>query len=125
MDIFGIRSASDVRAFLYVLLPVVGTMLVGYGTLTDTQWQLWAGLVSAVLGPVIAAVKAKDVSTFRTAFYSVLAAVQALVIGYNVTTQAVFDHWLPLVVAVVGLGAGGVAAANTDTTTSGRHALPA
>jgi hypothetical protein len=42
--------------------------------------------------------------------------VQALVIGYHLAQPGVFAHWMPLVVAIVGLSAGGVAVANTDTT---------
>lgn len=116
MNLFNIRTWADVRALLYVLLPVVSTLLVGQGVLTDGQAQLWAGLVTAVLGPVIAAFNAHSVSTFRTAFYAVLAAVQAIVVGYGIATDAQFATWMPLVVALVGLSGGGVAAANTDTT---------
>lgn len=116
MSIFNIRSWADVRAFAYVLLPVVSTLLVGQGVLTADKAALWAALVTAVLGPVVAAILARTVSTFRTAFYVVLGAGQALVIGYNLASQSAFDHWLPLVVAVIGLSSGGVAAANTDTT---------
>lgn len=113
--LFNIRTAADVRAALYALLPILGTLLVGYGVFTDGQWQLWAGLVAAVLGPVVAAVKARTVSTFRTGFYAVLAAVQAIVVGYGLTTDVVFETWMPLVVALVGAAAGSVAVANTDT----------
>jgi CHASE2 domain-containing sensor protein len=116
MSIFNIRSAADFRAFLYVLLPVVSTLLVGYGVVTDNQVQLWGALVTAVLGPVVAAFNAKSVSAFRTAFYTVLGAGQALVVGYGLATDAQFATWMPLVVAFIGLSAGGVAAANTDTT---------
>lgn len=116
MNLFNIRSAADVRAFAYVLLPVISTLLVGQGVVNDNQANLWAGLVTAVLGPVIAAFCARTVSAFRTAFYAVLAAGQLLVVGYGLATDAAFDTWMPLVVAVVGLSAGGVAAANTDTT---------
>lgn len=118
MSIFNIRSWADFRAFLYVLLPVVSTLLVGYGVVTDNQAQLWAALVTAVLGPVVAAFNAKNVSAARTAIYAVLAAGQAVVVGYGLATDAQFATWMPLVVALVGAAAGGVAAANTDTTSS-------
>ncbi len=114
--IFNIRSWADVRAALYTLLPIVSTLLVGYGVLTTDKAQLWGALVTAVLGPVIAAFNARTVSTIRTAFYSLLSAVQALVVGYGLTTNAAIDYWMPLVVAIVGAAAGGVAVANTDTT---------
>lgn len=116
--LFNIRTAADVRALLYTLLPILSTLLVGYGVVTDDKAQLWAGLVTAVLGPVIAAFNAKSVSAFRTAFYSVLGAAQAVVVGYGIATDAQFTTWMPLVVALVGSAAGGVAAANTDTTPS-------
>lgn len=115
MDIFGIRTLADVRAFLYVLLPVVTTLLVSYGALTDDKANLWAALVTAVLGPVVAAFNARSVSAVRTAFYAVFGAVQAIAIGYGLAQPVVFDRWMPLVVAIVGLGTGGVAAANTNT----------
>lgn len=116
MSLFNVRSAADFRAFLYVLLPVVSTMLVGYGVVDNGQAQLWGALVTAILGPVIAAFNARTLSTFRTAFYVVFGAVQALVVSYGLATDAQFSTWMPLVVALVGLSAGGVAAANTDTT---------
>lgn len=113
--LFNIRTAADVRAALYALLPIVATMLVGYGVLTDGQAQLWAGLITAVLGPVIAAFNARTVSTFRTAFYTVLGAGQAIVVGYGLANDAQFETWMPLVVALVGSAAGSVAVANTNT----------
>lgn len=118
MSLFNIRSLADLRAFAYVLLPVVSTMLVGYGVLDDGRAQLWGALVTAVLGPVIAAFNARTISAFRTAFYVTFGAVQALVVGYGLANDAQFATWMPLVVALVGLSAGGVAVANTDTTPS-------
>jgi hypothetical protein len=123
--IFGIRSWADVRAALYALLPIVSTLLVGYGVFTADKAQLWAGLVTAVLGPVIAAVEARTVSAIRTGFYALLGAVQAVVVGYHLLTDATFSTWMPLVVALVGTAAGGVAVANTDTTPSAGAALKA
>ncbi len=114
--LFNIRSWSDARAALHALLPIVSTLLVGYGVLTADKAQLWGALVTAVLGPVIAAFNARTVSAIRTAFYAVMGSTQALVVGYGLTTNAAIDHWMPLVVALVGAAAGGVAVANTDTT---------
>lgn len=114
--LFNIKSWADVRAALYTLLPIVSTLLVGYGVLNDAKAQLWAALVTAVLGPVIAAVQAHDVSNVRTAIYALLGTGQALVVGYGLTSDAAFAHWLPLVVALVGTAAGSLAVANTDTT---------
>mgnify|MGYP001547294109 CR=1 FL=1 len=114
--LFNIKSWADVRALLYVVLPITATLLVSHGVFTDNQANLWSALVVAILGPVIAAFSAKSVSTFRTAFYALLGAVQSLVVGYGLTNPASLNEWMPLVVALVGASAGGVAAANTNTT---------
>lgn len=114
--LFNIRSWADVRAAAYALLPIVSTLLVGYGVMTADKVQLWAGLVTAVLGPVIAAINARTVSAFRTGFYALLGAAQALVVGYGLVSDAALQYWMPLVVALVGAAGGGVAVANTDTT---------
>lgn len=119
MNALNIRSAADFRAFLYVLLPLVSALAVGYGYVDESQAALWTGLATAVLGPVIAFVNSRDVSTFRAAFYAVFGAVQLIAIGYGLVTDAQVGVWLPLVSAFVGVSTGGVAAANTDTTPSG------
>lgn len=121
MTLFNIRTWGDVRALLYVLLPVVTTLLVGNGVLTQDKANLWFGLVTAILGPVIAAIMARTLSLFRVAFYAVLGTGQALVIGYGLAETGFLDGWMPLIVALIGTATGGVAAANTETST-GRHA---
>lgn len=113
-----IRSAGDIRAFLYVLWPTISTLLVTNGALTDSEASLWGGLVTAILGPVIAAIYARNLSTFRVAFYAVLGALQAIVVGYGIASNADLEIWLPLVSAIIGFATGGVAAANTKTTTN-------
>ncbi|WP_367582271.1 hypothetical protein [Tsukamurella tyrosinosolvens] len=121
--LFNIKTFADLRAALYALLPIVSTLLVTYGVLDETKAALWAGVATAVLGPVIAAVQARTVSSFRTAFYALAAAVQAVVVGYGIVTDAQIGVWMPLVTALVGAAAGSVAVANTDTTPAyGRHA---
>jgi hypothetical protein len=110
-----IRTAADARALLYTLLPVVSTLLISFGALDKEQAALWAGLVTAVAGPALAAYQARTLSSFRTAFYAVGLAVQALVVGYGIVTDDQVGVWTPVVAAVVGLLTGGVAAANTDT----------
>jgi hypothetical protein len=117
--IFGIKTFADLRAALYALLPIVSTLLVTYGVLDETKAALWAGVATAVLGPVIAAVQARTLSSFRTAFYALAAAVQAVVVGYGIVTDAQIGVWMPLVTALVGAAAGGVAVANTDTSSAG------
>lgn len=117
--LFNIKSWEDVRAALYALLPILSTLLVGYGVLAQDKAQLWAALITAVLGPVIAAIHARTVSAFRAAFYATLGAAQALVIGYfGLGVQDHFNHWMPLVVALVGAAAAAPAVANTDTSPS-------
>lgn len=116
MNLLNIRSAADVRAFAYVLLPIASALLVSYGVLDDAQAAMWAGLVTAVLGPVIACIMAPSTEGFRRAFYAVLGAGQILLVGYGIATDAQIGVWLPLISALVGASTGGVAAANTDTT---------
>lgn len=119
MNGFNIRSAADWRAAGYVLWPLVATLLVGKGVVSESQAALWGGLVAAVLGPVIAFVYARGADEFRAGFHALLGAVQALVIGYGIVSAAEIGLWLPLVTAGVGFLTGGVAAANTDTTPAG------
>ena len=118
MSLFNIRSWADARAFAYVLLPLLTTLLVGNGVLTQDKANLWFSLATAILGPVMAAFYARTLSVFRVAFYSVLGAVQALVIGYGIAHTGFLDPWMPLVVTLIGASTGGVAAANTDTSPS-------
>lgn len=113
--LFNIRTTADLRAALYALLPIISTLLVTYGVLDEAKVALWAGVATAILGPVIAAAQARTVSSFRTAFYALAAAVQAVVVGYGLVTDAQVGVWIPLVTALVGATAGGVAVANTDT----------
>jgi len=116
MSLLNIRSWADLRAFLYVAWPVVSAALLAYGVFdSDREAALWGALVAAVLGPVIAAFYARNLSAVRVAFYAVLAAVQAILIGYNISVDQV-AHWVPLVSALIGLLTGGVATANTNTT---------
>lgn len=115
MNAINIRSWSDLRAFAYVALPVLMTFLVGQGYLNDNQAAQWSGLALAVLGPVLAAVMAKSVSTARTALYALAAAAQAIIVGYGLVTDDQIGVWMPIVNLVIGGVAGGVAAANTNT----------
>jgi hypothetical protein len=114
--LFNIRSWADVRAGLYTLLPILSVLLVSHGVVTDNQAQLWTALVTAVLGPLIAAINAKSVSAIRTAIYALAGSAQALAIGYNLVEASTFAQWLPLFTALVGITAAVPAVANTDTT---------
>lgn len=125
--ILNIRSWGDVRAAVYTLLPVVTSLLVSYGALNESQASLWAGLVTAVAGPVVAAFMAREVSKTRTALYAVVGAVQALLLGYGLLSPETVDVWLPVISTLLGGSGGAVASANTDTTPpasvpSGKHA---
>lgn len=118
LNVFNIRTAGDLRAFLYVLWPVVATFLVSLGVTDQNEASLWGGLVFALLGPVIAFYNVRNVSTFRAAFYAVLGAVQAITIAYGLIQAADVAQWLPFITAIVGLLTGGVASANTQTSGS-------
>jgi hypothetical protein len=101
MSIFDVRDWATARAFAYVLVPVVLTALVSSHT------DLWVGLALAVLAPALASVNTVD--GFRTWFYRVLAAGQAVLLGFNVFTDAQLSPWIAVIGAVVG---GGVAVSN-------------
>lgn len=118
MNLLEIKSWADVRALAYTLLPIASTLLVSVGALKDSEAALWSGLVLAVLGPGIAFLMARSVSTFRTAFYALLTAGQAVAVGYGLATDAQVGVWLPLVSALIGGAAGGVANANTPTSSA-------
>jgi len=101
MSVFDVRDWATLRAFLYVLVPVVLAACV------TTHTDLWVGLALAVLAPALSSVNTVD--GFRTWFYRVLAAGQAVLLGLNVFTEAQLSPWISVVGAVVG---GGVAVNN-------------
>ncbi|MFT4128093.1 MAG: hypothetical protein QM662_17920 [Gordonia sp. (in: high G+C Gram-positive bacteria)] len=115
MSLLEMHSWADVRALVYTLLPIASTLAVTYGVADESQVALWVGLVAALLGPGIAFLTSRSVSTFRPAFYAVLAAGQAVAVGYGLVTDAQVGVWVPLVSALIGGAAGGVANANTAT----------
>lgn len=117
MGVLGINNAADVRSVIYHLLPVATALLVTAGVATSDQATLWAGLVTAILGPGLAAWKARSLSSVRVALYAVLAAVQALAIGYGIHDGA-GGAWLPVLSAVVAALGGGVAVANTPVSSA-------
>lgn len=118
MNLLEIKSWADVRALAYTILPIISTLLVTVGALSESEAALWVGLATAVLGPGIAFLMARSVSSFRTAFYALLTAGQAVVVGYGLATDAQIGVWLPLVSALIGGAAGGVASANTPTSSA-------
>jgi hypothetical protein len=126
MNGFNIRSAADWRAAGYVLWPALASLLVARGVLDDSHAALWGGLAAALLGPGIAFVFARDVSTFRAAFHALALVAQALLVGYGLLSDHQVGIWLPVVTTVVAFLTGGVAAANTNTTPAldARHSVP-
>lgn len=100
-SVFSVRSWDQARAFAYVIVPV---LVVALGV---AHADLWVGLALAVLAPALASVKSVD--GFRTWFYRVLAAAQAVLLGLDVFTEAQISLWIPVIGAVIG---GGVAASN-------------
>lgn len=104
-DVIRLRNFESLRAFLYVLAP---TVLVATGV---AHSDLWIGLVLAVLAPALSAINSVD--RFRTWFYGVLTAAQALLLGLHVLTDAQLTPWLSVIGAVVG---GGLAASHVRST---------
>lgn len=104
-SVFSVKSWAQLRALLYVVAPLVIAATV------TTHATEWIGLVTAVLAPALAAVNSVD--GFRTWFYGVLAAGQAVLIGLNLVTDQQVAPWLSIIGAVLG---GGVAAANVYST---------
>lgn len=100
-DVVRLRDWNTLRAFLYVLVPVVVTAL------GVSNSPLWIGLVLAVLAPTLSMFNTE--SGFRTWFYGVLAAGQTLVLGLDLLTDVQVSLWLPVIGAIVG---GGVATGN-------------
>lgn len=100
-DVVRLRNLDTVRAWLYVFIPV---LLVA---LSVSHAELWIGLAAAVLAPTLSSINSVD--GFRTWFYRVLAAGQAVLLGLDLFTEAQISIWVPVVAAVVG---GGVAASH-------------
>ena len=116
MSIFDIKSAADLRNYVYVILPVVAALFVTLGVFDDAHAAMWVALITAVVGPGLAFVMTRNVSTFRTAFYAIVTAIQAIVIGYGIATDDQLSIWLPLVVTIVGAAGGSVSTRYLQTT---------
>ena len=115
MSIFDLKSAADVRNFVYAVSPVVAAIAVSYGVVDAQQSTMWVALVAAIAGPVLAAFYTRNVDTFRAAFYALLAAAQALLIGYGILSDEQVGVWLPLITVIIGGTAGAVATQHTVT----------
>mgnify|MGYP000582470053 FL=1 len=103
-SIFTVRSWEQLRAFLYVLVPVV------IGALGVAHSEVWIGLALAVLAPTLSAIK--TVNGFRTWLYAVIAAIQAVLLVLDLATSVQISLWVPIIVAIIG---GGVAAPRVAT----------
>lgn len=115
MSIFELKTKEDVRNFVYALSPAVAAIAVSYGVVDEQQSVMWVAFVAAVVGPGLAAIFTRTVDTFRTAFYAILAAAQALLIGYGILSNEQVGVWLPIVTVIIGGTAGAVATQHTVT----------
>ena len=115
MSLFDLKTKEDVRNFVYALSPVIAAIAVSYGVVDEQQSVMWVAFVAAIVGPGLAAIFTRNVDTFRTAFYALLAAAQALLIGYGILTDEQIGVWLPLVSVVIGGTAGAVSTQHTIT----------
>ncbi|WP_182349338.1 hypothetical protein [Tomitella gaofuii] len=113
MVLANIRTWADARAFLQTAAPVVMTLLVTNGVLTDSEASLWVGLVLAVASPALA--RWNTIDGFRKWLYPVIGAANAVIIGYGIADAATVGMWLPVVTLILGGTVSGVANANTPT----------
>lgn len=98
---------GNFRATIYTAAPAVLTALVGWGKLSQDNAVLVGALVTAFIGPALAAVN--SLSGLRTWFFGVLATLQPLLVGLGVATDQDITPIIAIVTAVVGAG---VASAN-------------
>ena len=115
MSVFDLKTPADFRNFVYAVAPVVAAIAVSYGVLDAQQSTMWVAFVAAIVGPGLAAIFTRNVNTFRTAFYALLATGQALLIGYGILTDEQVGVWLPLVTVIIGAAGGAVATRYTVT----------
>jgi hypothetical protein len=112
MTLLDIRTWGDVRAFLHSAVPLTAAAAVTSGLLTEQHSLLWVALVLAVVDP---AISWSNSTGFRKGLYAVLLAANAVLIGvFGLWTQGDIAPWLSLIPILLG---GGVAAANTPTST--------
>lgn len=116
MNLLDIRTWADARAFLHVALPGLAAILVAAGYLTGDVAGLWVAFILVIADASLSSLN--TASGFRKLLYPLLAAGGALLIRYGFTTDATWALWTGLAPILFG---GGVAAANTPTST-GRHA---
>ena len=116
MNLINIRTWADARAFITTAAPVLMTFLVAQGALSHEQASLWVALVLAVFSSALATWNTAE--KFRSWFYPVLGAANAIIIGYGIATEEVIGMWMPIVVLIIGGTSAGVANANINTSPS-------
>lgn len=107
-DVITNRSWDQLRALLYIVVPMVIL-----ATVETHTWE-WTGLALAILTPSLASWK--SVTGFRTGLQGVIAALQILLVALHLVTDAQFTTWAQILLAIVG---GGVAAANVHAKPEG------
>lgn len=112
MTLFDIRTWGDARAFLHTALPGIAVILVGTGALTGELAALWSALIAVIADATLSTFNTAN--GFRKFLYPFLAAASALLIFYGHTTDEAWALWTSIVPILFG---GGVAAANTPTST--------
>lgn len=113
MSLFDIHSWADVRSLLYTATTPLLGYLTYLGVVDGHHAALWGALAVAVLSPLLAAVNTTN--GFRKWFYPVLAAAQAVVVGYGVFSNSAVFAVVTVITALVGSA---VAGANTPTSAS-------
>lgn len=91
---------NNLRATIYTAAPTILGALVAWGKLPQNNAALVGALLSAFIGPALAAVN--TVSGFRTWFFGVLAAVQPALVGLGVATDQDVTPIIAIVTAIVG-----------------------
>lgn len=108
-DRLGIRTADDVRAHLYIVVPYLMSALVAWNAVSADASKLIGALVLAVISPALAFANTRD--GFRRWVYGLLPPLQAALVGFGVATD---NQVTPIMAAVVAFLGGGLAAINTN-----------
>ncbi|WP_288338245.1 hypothetical protein [uncultured Gordonia sp.] len=116
LDELGLKAPTDWFSVLYTALPVATTGAAVGAVASGDKSALWAGIVTAVLAPLIAFLRARSISTLRPLLYAVVGAAQVVLLGYGLITDQQVGIWLPVVSAVLAAAVGGLNNANTATT---------
>lgn len=110
MNLIALRDYPALRQWIQVVSAAIVAALVSYDWVTTSQAELWLALVAAVLPPALSVLNSANGR--RTLFYGVVAAVQALVLGYDLATPEQVDPIVSILLAAIG---GSVAVTHTPT----------